>query len=140
MIIYCAGPIKGNQTYQANYSTIVDIVESLGHTALSELSNKFHSSIPLSDKQIYARDLKWLDGSKLMIAEVSGPSLGVGFEIAYALFTKKIPVLALYDAQVTQISSMISGCNDKKLLLEKYKAMDDLTQTIKNFIINNGGN
>lgn len=140
MIIYCAGPIKGNTTYQENYSLIVQIVESLGHMALSEMSTKFHSSIPLNAKQIYARDLKWLDGSKLMIAEVSGPSLGVGFEIAYALFHKKIPVLAVYHEQAGQISSMISGCNNKKLFVKKYIDNDDLTNSIKNFIIENGGN
>ena len=140
MIIYCAGPIKGNTTYQENYSLIVQIVESLGHMALSEISTKFHSSIPLNAKQIYARDLKWLDGSKLMIAEVSGPSLGVGFEIAYALFHKKIPVLAVYNEQAGQISSMISGCNNKKLFVKKYIDNDDLANSIKNFIIENGGN
>ncbi|MBK7630926.1 MAG: nucleoside 2-deoxyribosyltransferase [Ignavibacteriales bacterium] len=89
MIIYCAGPIRGNTTYQENYSEIVRIVESTGHTALSEVSTKFSSSIPLSAKQIYTRDIKWIDGSKLLIAEVSGPSLGVGFEVAYALLVKK---------------------------------------------------
>lgn len=140
MIIYCAGPIKGNTTYQEIYSQIVEIVNSLDHTALSEMSSKFHSSIPLSPKQIYARDLKWLDGSKLMIAEVSGPSLGVGFEISYALFVKNIPVLAVYHDQAGQISSMIAGCNDSKLLIKKYSSTDDLAQTINNFIINNGGN
>jgi hypothetical protein len=140
MIIYCAGPIRGNKTYQDNYSEIIRIVESLNHTALSEVSNKFQSSIPLSPKQIYARDLKWLDGSKLMIAEVSGPSLGVGFEISYALFVKKIPVLALYHDQAGQISSMITGCNNPKLVIQKYSNTDDLTQTINSFITNNGGN
>jgi nucleoside 2-deoxyribosyltransferase len=140
MIIYCAGPIKGNATYQENYSQLVEIVNSLGHTALSEVSSKFHSSIPLSAKQIYARDLKWLDGSKLMIAEVSGPSLGVGFEISYALFFKKIPVLAVYQEQAAQISSMILGCNNPKLEVKKYSNIDDLSQTINAFIINNGGN
>ncbi|MFZ1519668.1 MAG: nucleoside 2-deoxyribosyltransferase [Ignavibacteriaceae bacterium] len=140
MIIYCAGPIKGNTTYQENYFQLVQIVESLGHMALSEMSTKFHSSIPLNAKQIYARDLKWLDGSKLMIAEVSGPSLGVGFEVAYALFHKKIPVLAVHHEQSGQISSMISGCNDKKLVVKNYTDNEDLANIIKSFIIENGGN
>ena len=140
MIIYCAGPIRGNKTYQENYSEIVEIVNSLGHTALSEVSSKFHSSIPLSPKQIYARDLKWLDGSKLMIAEVSGPSLGVGFEISYALFVKKIPVLAVYHEQAGRISSMIMGCNSPKLVINKYKDIDDLAKTVNSFIISNGDN
>ena len=139
MIIYCAGPIKGNTTYQENYSEIVRIVESLGHTALSERSSKFSSSIPLNSKQIYTRDIKWIDGSKIMIAEVSGPSLGVGFEIAYALFERKIPVLAVYQGNVAQISSMISGCNNKNLQLKNISSIDDLTQIVKDFIANFDG-
>jgi len=139
MIIYCAGPIKGNTTYQENYSEIVRIVESLGHTALSERSSKFNPSIPLNSKQIYTRDIKWIDGSKIMIAEVSGPSLGVGFEIAYALFVKKIPVLAVYQENAGQISSMISGCNNKNLQIKKISNIDDLTQIIKTFIANYSG-
>jgi hypothetical protein len=140
MIIYCAGPIKGNTTFQENYSEIVRIVESMGHTALSEKSSKFSSTILLSDKQVYTRDIKWIDGSKIMIAEVSGPSLGVGFEISYALLVKKIPVLAVYHEQVGQISSMISGCSDAKLQVKKFSDIDDLTNIIKNFIFNIGGN
>lgn len=138
MIIYCAGPIRGNTTYQQNYIQIVQIVEELGHSALSEVSSKFHSSIPLTAKQIYSRDVKWLDGSKMMIAEVSGPSLGVGFEVAYALFKKKIPVLVLYHQSSEQISSMIIGCNDPKLQVQKYIDTEDLRNRINEFIKNNG--
>jgi len=140
MIIYCAGPIRGNTTYHENYSEIVRIVESLGHTALSERSSKFSSTILLSDKQVYTRDIKWIDGSKMLIAEVSGPSLGVGFEISYALFAKKIPVLAVYHQEAGQVSSMISGCTNKQLQVEKYRNIDELTSIIKNYIASNGGN
>lgn len=140
MIIYCAGPIRGNTTYHENYSEIVRIVESLGHTALSERSSKFSSTILLSDKQVYTRDIKWIDGSKMVIAEVSGPSLGVGFEISYALFAKKIPVLAVYDQGAGQISSMISGCTNKQLQVEKYRNIDELTSIIKKYIASNGDN
>ncbi|MEO8233513.1 MAG: nucleoside 2-deoxyribosyltransferase [Ignavibacteriota bacterium] len=140
MIIYCAGPIRCNSTYQENYSEIVRIVESMGHTALSEVSTKFSSSIPLNAKQIYTRDTKWIDSSKIVIAEVSGPSLGVGFEISYALFVKKIPVLAVYHDKAPQISSMIAGCQNPIFQVSKYSSVDDLTKIIKDFIVTNGGN
>jgi len=140
MIIYCAGPIRGNTTYHENYSEIVRIVESMGHTALAEISSKFSSTILLSDKQVYTRDIKWIDGSKIMIAEVSGPSLGVGFEISYALFVKKMPVLAVFHQEAGQISSMISGCINPQLQVKKYLNIDDLESIIKNFIATNGGN
>lgn len=129
--------MRGNTTYHENYSEIVRIVESLGHTALSEKSSKFSSTVLLSDKQIYTRDVKWIDGSKIMIAEVSGPSLGVGFEISYALFVKKIPVLAVYHSNAGQISSMISGCPNPLLQLKKFSDIDDLTSSIKKFIASN---
>ena len=134
MIIYCAGPIKGDTTYQKNYIEIIKIVESMGHTALAELNGKFNSSIPLSDNQIYTRDLKWITGSQLMIAEISGPSLGVGFEISYALFEKKIPVLALAAKEAKKISAMITGCNSDLLKFVRYNSLEDLQSIILKFI------
>jgi len=140
MIIYCAGPIKGDTKFQGNYKDIVRIVESMEHTALAEFSSKIPSTMLLNDKQIYTRDKKWIDGSKIMIAEVSGPSLGVGFEISYALFVKKIPVLAVYDEKAESVSSMILGCSEPNLQVKKYYNKEDLERTIRNFIANNGGN
>ena len=73
MIVYCAGAIKGDTTYQNNYIEMIRFIESMNHTALAELNRKFKFSIPLSDNQIYRRDIKWIDGSLAMIAEISGP-------------------------------------------------------------------
>ncbi len=67
MIIYCAGPIKGDTTFQKIYLEIINFVESEGHTPLAELNAEFTPTNPLTDKQIYTRDLKWIDGSKMMI-------------------------------------------------------------------------
>lgn len=134
MIIYCAGPIRGDATYQQFYKKIIDFVESLGHTVLTELSSKFNSTVPLTDKQTYKRDLKWVDGSKIMIAEVSGPSLGVGFEISYAIFQRKLPVLAIHSADVQNISAMISGCDSPLLTIEKYRNEEEMKRIIKIYI------
>lgn len=136
MIIYCAGPIKGDITFQERYKEIIKIVETLGHTALSEFGTQVHSVFPLNDKQIYTRDIKWIDNSNLMIAEISGPSLGVGFEVAYALFVKKIPVLAVYNREAKNVSAMIKGCTNENLTLKKYSNSEDLEKTIKNYLIN----
>ena len=134
MIIYCAGPIRGDVTYQKFFTKIIDYIESEGHTVLSEFSGKFSSTIPLTDKQTYKRDLKWIDGSKFMIAEISGPSLGVGFEISYAIFQRKLPVLALCNSEVQNISSMITGCDSPLLTIQKYQDEDDMKRIIRKFI------
>jgi hypothetical protein len=136
MIIYCAGPIRGDTTFQANYLELIKIIESLGHTPLAELNGKFNSSIPLSENQIYTRDLKWLKGSQLMIAEISAPSLGVGFEISYALFQKEIPVLALASGEVNKLSAMIAGCDSSLLTLKRYNDIEDMQRIISEYIKN----
>ena len=41
MIVYCAGAIKGDISYQEGYQEIIDIVKGEGHSALSELNPDF---------------------------------------------------------------------------------------------------
>jgi hypothetical protein len=134
MIIYCAGPIRGDATHQDSFKKMIAFVESQGHTVLTEFSSKFNSTIPLTDRQIYKRDLKWIDGSKIMIAEVSGPSLGVGLEIAYGIFHRKLPVLAIYSSNVSNISAMISGCDSTLLTFEKYRDEEEMKKITKDYI------
>jgi len=136
MKIYCAGPIKGNSTYHKNYSEIIEIVESLGHSALTEKSIQFDFVTKLDASQIYKRDINWIDESDVMIAEVSGPSLGVGFEISYGLFVKKIKVLSLYNSSTASVSSMITGCDHSNLTIKKYADTKELQEIINYFLKN----
>ena len=133
MIVYCAGPVKGDQTYHKFHLEIIEQVSALGHTALSELNSEFKSAFPLNDHEVFNRDIKWMDRSKIVIAETSGPSLGVGFEICYALYMKKIPVLVLVNSAAS-LSSMIMGCNSELLTIKKYTDGEDLKRIISTFI------
>ena len=133
MIIYCAGPVKGDQTYHKFHLEIIEHVNALGYTALSELNSEFKSAFPLNDHEIFNRDIKWMDRSKIVIAEASGPSLGVGFEISYALYKKKIPVLVLVNS-AANLSSMIMGCDSELLTINKYTDGEDLKRIILTFI------
>ncbi len=134
MIIYCAGAIKGDSSFKDNYQEIINIVTGFNHSALSELNPEFRPVFPLSEKQVFRRDIKWIEKSELMIAEISGPSLGVGFEIAYALYIRKIPVLAVFSADAENISSMITGCDSELLIIKKYNNNGELKDMIKDFL------
>ncbi len=136
MNIYCAGPIKGDVSYQKYYDEIIAHINSLGLTALSELNKEFSGKKSLTAKEIFNRDISWLKISDLIIAEVSGPSLGVGFEIAFGLYQLKIPVLALYNKKVKKVSAMITGCNSKLLTVIGYTNTSDLKNSISTFIKN----
>ncbi len=134
MIVYCAGAIKGDSSYQESYLDIINIVKADGHSALSELNPDFKAAFPLNEKQVFQRDIKWIEKSSLMIAEISGPSLGVGFEIAYALYMREIPVLALYDAEVEKVSAMITGGDSELLYVKQYHSKKELEELIKSFL------
>jgi hypothetical protein len=90
----------------------------------------------LTDAEILERDLIWLQEADLVIAEVSSPSLGVGYEIGKAEeYGKRI--LCLYQKNSSRkLSAMISG--NKKLEIVRYTKYDglpaELFQKIDEFI------
>lgn len=130
--VYCAGPISGDITFSENYKRIIEIVKSNGFFPLHEPNLK--PNYTLTDEEIYRRDIKWIAESAGVIAEVSGPSLGVGFEIAYSLFVLNKPVLALYHESVPRLSAMIKGCESHLLSVQKYKNENDLEKFIKIYL------
>lgn len=136
MIIYCTGSKKGDSLHQTLLKNIIEFTESLGHTVLSEASSKFASTIPLTENQIYKRNLKWIDGSKLVIAEISNGELEVGIEIAYALFSRKVHVLALHNTDEKMLTAMLTGCDSPLLKIEKYEDVTEMQKIVKNFLIN----
>ena len=58
--------------------------------------------------EIYAQDTAWLRQSDLLIGEVTCPSLGVGYELAYAERFGK-PCFLFYNHNRTQLSAMLTG-------------------------------
>lgn len=62
----------------------------------------------MSDTEIYNQDTVWLQESDMVVAECSNPSLGVGYELAYAE-SRGIPCHIFYDKSKTQLSAMLTG-------------------------------
>ena len=134
MNIYCSGPISGNTDYQHFYLKIINYIKSLGHIAFSQFNNDFQTPDDITDQYIYLRDINWINHSQLFIAEVSGSSTGVGYEISYTLHQKKIPVLALAHINVKRVTAMLTGCDNELLTLKRYSDQVDLKKIITNFI------
>ncbi|HEV7766508.1 MAG TPA: nucleoside 2-deoxyribosyltransferase [Thermoanaerobaculia bacterium] len=111
--IYFSGAISGGRADVSLYRRIVEALEADGHHVLAGAvasETIGDAGETLNPPDIYARDLGWLDQAELVVAEVSVPSLGVGYEIAYATRVRQIPVIALYRPEYTKrCSAMISG-------------------------------
>ena len=134
--IYFAGSIRGGREHIDFYREIIEylrqygevLTEHVGDNKLSEEGEK-----GLDDESIYKRDIQWLSTSDIVIAEVSNPSLGVGFEIAKAIELNKC-VLCLYKTQVNKkLSAMIAGCPD--ITVKEYIEIDDVKNGVENFLI-----
>jgi len=70
----------------------------------------------------------------VLVAEVSVPSHGVGYEIGFALGLQK-PVLALYQ-DGCKVSKMISGNPDSNLTVKLYRTSEDAIQIVRKFLLN----
>lgn len=111
MKIFFSGSIRGGDKYRHQYCQILAFLQSFGET-ISEHSDQprsFNNEDLRGDAAIYARDTHWIREADLLIAEVSQPSIGVGYEIAYAE-SQNIPVLALYHIGAENpMSAMVFG-------------------------------
>ncbi len=86
----------------------------------------------VSPGEVYERDVIWIRKADALIAEVSVPSHGVGYEIGFALNVGK-PVLCM-SQQGRKVSKMISGNPDPNLLLRTYKDNEDAIKALREFL------
>jgi len=111
MKIYFAGSIRGGRNDASRYLEIIRELQQYGpvfteHVGDPELEIDGES---LSDKEIYDRDLAWLEQADCLVAEVTMPSLGVGYEIAFTENRSK-PILCLYRPDAARkLSALIAG-------------------------------
>ncbi|MFD1417929.1 nucleoside 2-deoxyribosyltransferase [Companilactobacillus keshanensis] len=111
MKIYFAGSIRGGREDVGVYRKIIDYL-NIDNKVLTEHIGDYKLSVEgqgqLDNDYIRNRDVDWLNKSDLVVAETSNPSLGVGYELAYAEKIKK-PVLILHNKNKSQLSAMIEG-------------------------------
>lgn len=109
--VYFAGSIRGGRVDATLYKRIIDYINKTDNV-LTEHIGKANMSLNAQRKEIdihiYERDTGWLRSCDLLIAECTCPSLGVGYELAYAE-AHHIPVYIFYNKEKSNISAMLNG-------------------------------
>lgn len=127
MNIHFIASTKGGRQLQAAYSEIVSLLETHGYVhgkQLSDPSLTSHGESALSSEAILDRELTELEQADVIVAEVTTPSLGVGYMIGKAEEKSKT-IIALYQGDhLDKLSAMIRG-NDN-LSVHLYKTKEDL--------------
>lgn len=134
MDIYFAGSIKGGRENQEFFEIIIKLLSKHGnilteHVAEPGLTQQGETNI--TQNEIIERDIKLIDSCDLVVAEVTTPSLGVGYEIGRAeMLGKKIVCLYQCDDE-HKISAMIMG--NKSIIKKKYNK-EDLEEVINSIV------
>lgn len=133
--IYFAGSIRAGRDDASVYETMITwlrsfgevLAEHVGDPALSETGNDGPN-----DRYIHDRDMAWLSACDLVVAEVTTPSLGVGYELGWATILGK-PILCLHRTiSGRPLSAMIAG--SPGIQRAAYSSLDEAKTIMEEFI------
>tara|TARA_Y100001960_G_C14567875_1_gene774205 strand:+ start:502 stop:915 length:414 start_codon:yes stop_codon:yes gene_type:complete len=131
MNIYFAGSIRGGRKDRETYLKIIKYLSNYGNVLTEHIGDSKLDSMgenEMDDKKIHNRDMQWLIESDLLIAEVTNPSLGVGYEIGRAIENRKKILCLFRENHGQKLSAMIAGSADLKCI--KYSSIEDLKKKL----------
>jgi len=126
MNIYFACSITGGRDFERVYQDLTLALLANGHiipTAHLAESNVTTVESQVNPREVYDRDTAWIRACDVLIAEVSVPSHGVGYEIGFALGEGK-PALCLYQ-EGRKVSKMITGNPHPNLRIKSYGNIEE---------------
>jgi nucleoside 2-deoxyribosyltransferase len=135
MNVYFACSITGGREFERVYQAIVQALLENGHsvpTAFLAGSDVVHLEHVVTPEEVFRRDSDWIRAADALIAEVSTPSHGVGYEVAFALSLDK-PVLCCYQKGRT-VSKMITGNSHPRIAVQAYERPEEAAEAALAFV------
>lgn len=128
--VYFAGSIRGGRSDADLYKRIISFInqtdrvltEHIGDLSLSVLEKGRDK-----DSLIYEQDTAWIKECDLLIGECTCPSLGVGYELAFAEKLGK-PVHIMYNKSRCQLSAMLTG--DPNFKIFPYETEEEIVEIL----------
>jgi hypothetical protein len=141
MHVYLACTVRGDRGGLATARTIAGRLQAHGHTVVTThllAGDVDVAEAALSERDVFERDITWLDACSLLVAEASGSSYGVGFEVGYILGRSDRSgqrVLLVYDeSRRAQVSRLIAGNTHANCTVHAYRGPEDLAQFIDQYL------
>ncbi len=134
MNIYFSGSIYGGRQKLDSYKKLVKELGKFGKVLTEEVAsdNVLDKEENISDNDVFMSLEHRLDSADLIFAEVTIPSLGVGYEIGYADKSNK-RIICVYDKTVTpKITTMLRGNNRLKII--PYTDINEIINNMKDII------
>jgi nucleoside 2-deoxyribosyltransferase len=135
MNIYFSCSITGGRSDQPVYQTLVEYMLANGHevpTAHLSGTDVMQLETAAQPDWVYQRDTTWVQECDVIVAEVSTPSHGVGYEIALGVALGK-PVLCCFQTD-KRVSKMILG--NPHVSLAPYETAEEALSAVDTFLKN----
>ena len=135
MKVYFSCSITGGRSEEKVYQAMVAAMLAAGHevpTAHLSAAEVIELEKIAEPVEIFTRDMRWLEECDVVVAEVSTPSHGVGYEVAVGLSLQK-PVLCCYQ-RGKRISKIITGNTNPTLKVVEYKDQEEAVQAVLEFL------
>jgi nucleoside 2-deoxyribosyltransferase len=134
--IYFAASIRGGREDQEKYLELIDFISTKAEVLTEHIGShsiEKNGEDALDDIAIYERDMEWLKEADAVIAEVTTPSLGVGYELGIAEKLNK-PTLCLFNKgkKDQTLSAMLTG--NSNFLNYHYQSLSQAKQKITDFL------
>ena len=141
MNVYLACTVRGDRSALDSARRIAATIGECGHTVLTShlLADDVDvAESALTEQDVFERDLAWLARADVLIAEASGSSFGVGFELGYFLADAAGTgrrALLLYDAgRRRSVSRLAVGNSHPRCTTLAYRDSAELTRAIETFL------
>lgn len=134
--VYFACSIRGGRDDVDHYGQLVKVVGKYADVLTEVFADKKLTAegMPNPSGDIWSNDIRWIGQADAVIAEVTSPSLGVGYEIAMAEKMGK-PVLCLYRKKADKkLSAMIEGSPGTSIV--EYSDATSVEHAIATFLAN----
>ncbi len=137
MKVYLACTVRGSRAGLHAARAIASELLARGHEVLTAhllLDDVEQSESALTERNVFERDLDWLDACDLLIAEASGSSYGVGFEVGYVTGRAERTgqrVYLFYDAsRKGAVSRLVSGNCHPACTTVAYGSLEELRRQL----------
>ena len=134
MKIYVSGSIYGGTEKIETYKVLIQELEKYGEVLNKQIAdpNTIANEVYQKDEEIYKELEEKIIISDIVFAEVTIPSLGVGYELGFAdKIGKKI--VSIYDENYTpKVSTMIRG--NKRIKLIPYKNINEIIDKLEDLL------
>lgn len=135
MNVYFACSITGGRQDELVYQRLVAALQENGHnvpTAILASPEVMPMEGLVTPEDVYTRDTRWIKECDLLLAEISTPSHGVGYEIGFALSLGK-RVLCLH-WHGCKVSKMILGNPHPNLTIRSYTTVEQAVHLLNEYL------